>query len=298
MEPLRRWLVIVLSGACVAATALPVRAQGPTRANLIDAFYDLREQTKKAYKDSFETVIITKSKGDSVPLRVMNQQGRSGITKFKGVDVPASGGNAKLILKVWAVPLADGREIGKKVHLSKYAWRPKERMHLYFETSTPVYLGFYQDAVDSGGKLTARTKVLPAPAFTQSYKVIEPNQKFRFPVTIELDDDLQDEIMSIVFVTAGDPDLPIPNTTTTTTTPTKNNKLAEEEFLVFGRSYDAKFDKKAEKVFRLTKFRATTDDGDPGSMTSSTGDPDDVAIIAYGNEQSGHVQIRLHKRKN
>jgi hypothetical protein len=270
-------------------------AQEVSRKDLLKAFSQLQKNAKKAIDDS-DLQVRSRSfpSGDAEVL--VGDAGRYGP-----VDVPINGKPVpvKMMVKVWAMPVKDGRETGQAVHLEKYKWQRKERFYLYFESAVPVQIGLYQDYVGD----RAPERRLPDGKHPESYKTLMPGRSQRLPVLLEMDDNLHDELMSIVAVVAGSqPELSInqpEKQKPEKQTPPKEEKVA---VVTRARSHGEAMDTISRKCRAGNKrFRATSQFldvsnqvADPGSQVIST-NPDDVAIIAFGPETFGYIQLKLHK---
>jgi hypothetical protein len=184
------------------------------------------------------------------------------------------------------------------VHLEKYKWQRKQRFYVWFESAAPVYVGFWQDY---DGKAPSR-KVLPDERFPQSYSAILPGQPFRFPVLLEMDNDLNNEFMSIEVVLANNPDVPInkPNAVDMNPPPGMPPGLDKG---IMKKHDQAMVDlmAKARKDPRF-KFNPTPDGMNPMVPPSvpppppgQQFNPDEVAIIAVAREGFSHIQLRLKK---
>jgi hypothetical protein len=281
----------------VVGSADPARAQAPSREALLNAFDELRSKVadERIYDPRAYIRLKVPRGRETVPVDLYNGSVRERLARFKGVPLnDGTASNVKTSIKVWAVPIRNERLTNKKVHLAKYVWGPKEKFAIYFETATPVQVGFYQEFTGAEPKL-----VLPNTEFPDSYKTVKAGTPYRFPVDIELDDNTDEEIMHIVVVASGCfENLP----------PQQHeqqvNKPAQHH-AVFGRKYTDALNKKFAEARRSTRFRATTsgdktaadEDMDPGSLTETTKEPNDVAIIAYGDNEFGEITIRLKKKR-
>lgn len=280
MKRLSLCAVVLLAGAgWISMTAPTVRGQGdgPSRDEVVQAFSDLSKQAKSAYtSESMPKVAFGKRAEDAVPARVYNG---TGVPFFKGV--PIKNQQTKLIIKVWAVPLDDaGQPTRDKVALDKYLWRPKQRFAVFIDSAVPVQVGIYQDFPNQPSE-----RRLPDPEFPKSYQTVQGGDgPYRFPFDIELDDNLNDELMSIVVVAAGaEPKLHVADK--------KVSTISGNDYVAFAKRYGEAFDQAAIAA-RKIYFKAV-----PPGLESSP-NVDDVALIAYGPDQRGQLQIRIRKKKN
>jgi hypothetical protein len=274
LKPMDRLAIvaaILIVGMCQAVAS----TQEPTRGDLIDAYYKLRDQAKSAYKDAYKPGVFAMPRGN-VSFNALTDEGKRAQFFFQGVRIKnqTASENTKQIIKVWACPVRNGAETGK-VNIESREWLPKERLYIYFETATPVQVNFLQDFP---GKESV--KVFPSEDFPDSYTPVPAGKAVKFPVRIELDDGTEDELMTIVVSTSGQ--LPDPGTA--------NAHLTNQEFLVFSRKYAATAKAKIDSARPMVKFR-------PASGQQQSGDPDDVATIACGPDHNGKIQLKLTKRR-
>ena len=95
---------------------------------------------------------------------------------------------------------------GRFVNLTKHKWQRGEPFYLWLETAVPIQLAFFQNYPD--GRPPSR-QVSPDERFPSTFATIMPGKPYRFPVLIQMDDDLRDELVSIVVVRADAQVLPI-----------------------------------------------------------------------------------------
>ncbi|MDO4551746.1 MAG: hypothetical protein Q4C96_10910 [Planctomycetia bacterium] len=99
---------------------------------------------------------------------------------------------SKLGIKVW-FELTDGT----LVNPTKREWKPREKFYIHIQSAVPVYVGLYQNYPES--RPTSR-QIYPDKKYPESFKAIQPGQATKLPVLFEMDDDMRDEIMSMVVV--------------------------------------------------------------------------------------------------
>ncbi len=315
MKKLRNGTMLILTVlSALALSGVSLRAQSgnaPSRQELLDAFRKLQKQSQAAFgAEKFDTIILPRNKTRPTDLNLKVYAGPT--VRFDGVPIgnnSNASGDAlqKLMVKVWAVPLDEEKQLtNKKVHLGKHRWAPKELFAIFFETSVPVQIGFYQDYEREPGGEEPRPsrQVLPDPRMPESYQTVQPGKPFRFPVNIRLDDNYKDELMSLVIVTAGDyQDLP-PKKDPKTDPKKDPAKTAGENHVVFGKRYHDALDQMAKYVrapsnpkARFNSTATTSRDASDPDMTASefSTDHDDVAIIATSAQRYGYLQIRIRK---
>jgi len=95
---------------------------------------------------------------------------------------------------------------GQFVNLTKHKWQRSEQFYLWLETAVPIQLAFFQNYPE--GRPPSR-QVSPDQRFPSTFATIMPGVPYRFPVLIQMDDDLRDEQVSIVVVRADAQVLPI-----------------------------------------------------------------------------------------
>ena len=108
-------------------------------------------------------------------------------------------------VKIWGQLVDPLGNPGPCVNLQKHKWQRSERFYLWLEAAVPVQLSLFQNYPE--GRPASR-QVSPDPAFPQTFATIPAGQPYRFPALIQMDDDLRDELVSIVVVRADVPVLP------------------------------------------------------------------------------------------
>jgi hypothetical protein len=281
----------LLVGVLAVQLGLPERApaQAFKRSEALEAFNRLERNAKKGLADA-KAKPQTRGVGTGTAEVIVTDR----ALRFVPVQVGTEP-DVKTMIKVWAAPVKDKDETGDYVHLSKYKWQKKERFYLYFESAVPVQIGLYQDYPEASDPNKKTRQVMPDPAFPDSYQTIMPGQPYRFPILMEMDDNLEPEYMAIVVSAVAGLDQvinkPDPGTGTD---PGGATRLAKAQKEGIDKLYkDIKGKPKA-------RFNASVDPVDPnkpvdpGSKTSSKS-PDDVAIIAFGPENYGYILLKLHK---
>jgi hypothetical protein len=280
----------------------PLWAQAPSRDILLNAFDQLRAKAQREGLNdpgSYHNISIRGRSGRAVPIEVYAGRTRERLDQFEGVRILDRGTprDAKVALKVWAVPFANGRLSRKKVNLGKYLWKPGEAMAFYVDTTIPVQLAFYYVKEGPDGEEVSREQVLPSPKFLDANRTIRPGKPYRLPVDFELENNTRDEIMVITTVVSdSEPDVPPKDLL--------SYNEVDEDHAVFGR-YNTAINRIAEEARRSVRFKATaaSDPGadpealDPDGQVETTGNPNQVATIAYGDKNFGELRIRLHKRR-
>lgn len=97
---------------------------------------------------------------------------------------------------VW-FQLADGRFVNP----TKHKWQRKERFKVFIRVPVPVYIGLYQNYPEDR---PPSRQVYPDAAYPDTFCVVPPGVDFALPVDFEMDDDLRDEIMSMVVTRIDD----------------------------------------------------------------------------------------------
>jgi hypothetical protein len=269
----------MLSAAALALALSPGAARAEKRAELEAQFKKLKDYNQKALQGSPEAV---KNLKDGA--KFFNRD------KFNPVPddpKPPTG----LGVKVWA-ELTEGPNAGKLVHPEKYKWHPKERFYLWFETSSPVYVALYQNYQEQPTR-----KVLPDEKYPLSYSAVLPGQPYRFPIKLEMDDNLHKELMSIVLVAGTSPDININQNKPQVLVMNPGDNQP-----VLDKGAKMKFAEGMDKAYKdmhgkpNAKFNPSTQDDQQNPSIRPVSDrPDDVAVICIGRENSGYVQLTLFK---
>jgi len=105
----------------------------------------------------------------------------------------------QLAVRVWGQLVDYAGNPGPFVNLQKHKWQRNERFYLWIDTAVPLQLSIFQNYPD--GRPASR-QVTPDPRFPATFATIMPGRPFRYPVMLKVDDDLRDEIISIIAVRA------------------------------------------------------------------------------------------------
>jgi hypothetical protein len=158
---------LFLSAILFAAAA--VQAE-PSRKNAADAFDKMLEKGK-----------------------IANTAAAKGTSKFA---IAAQCGNTQVEsgVKVW-FELADGTLVDP----AKHKWQRKEKFKIWFVSAVPVLVGLYQNYPHD--QLKSR-QVFPDKKFPRTFNVVPAGRPQMLPVEFITDNDLEDELMSMVLVRA------------------------------------------------------------------------------------------------
>jgi len=182
--------VFALALAC-APLALAVDGSAAVRSNSEDAFLELTLNSQKALTSAMKT--RAKDLGD-------------GAAKFKISSVPdptveesddVAQEEMQTGVKIW-FELADGT----KVNPLKHQWNAKEKFYIYVEAAAPVYVWLFHETPAQKGKPAQSIQIYPDKRYPKSVNAIQPGRETALPVEFEMDDDEEDEIMSMVVVRA------------------------------------------------------------------------------------------------
>jgi hypothetical protein len=254
---------------------VPVWGQAADRQDVLKAFQELKGKAQESLKgiplDSLRPDYIPVPKGkdrDSAGKEATAPRAdrlRTAVAKLAVKTQLGNGqiGDARILVQVWG-ELEDGR----KVHLEKYKWAPREELHLCFETAVPIKFGLYQIYP---GKDTMT--ILPDKNYPKSFDTIMPGSTYRVPYTLETDNDNEDETISINIVRAG----------------------SDEEPVLQGPTFSAKGARDYGKaMFQLHKNARKLRVASGGRQSGRTAD--EVSIIVIGEGNSGKLQMTLHKK--
>ena len=192
---------VFLATACsfAAIAASETWSYGAERAALQKSYATLKANSLKAIEDGKVETLQTQVKGTK-------------LTLVGGGQIPPAppmgpmGPPLRLGVKVWAQLINPAGQPGPYVNLEKYPWHRMERFYLWLETAVPLQLALFQNYPE--GRPPSR-QISPNLAFPQTFATIMPGVPYRFPVMLAMDDDLRDELLSIVVVRADAQVLPI-----------------------------------------------------------------------------------------
>lgn len=319
---------------CLAATlALLLASSGPLRAE--DDVNSIRLDSEKAFVeltgnsiDGLKTVLAENNEGTkgvpSSKFQIAEVQAPSQTTTTTtttstdgqtttNTQTTTSTAASKLAIKVW-FELSDGT----LVNPTKKKWDRKEKFYIHVQAAVPVFVSLFQNYPES--RPTSR-QIYPNDKFADSFKALQPGQSTKLPVLFEMDDDLRDEIMSMVVVRADWNAIQNGLTAQATASVTNTNGTAQvtaqvnstgagtmkcvNERVVTKKEFsadDAKTivtdlnDKTAEKLSKaineeasMAKFSIV------GSDKGESNQPNDVCFYMFGAGNVGQWQLTIKK---
>ncbi len=194
MNVMRTLLLIPM----LTAVTLTGIARGDDRADMLAQFAALEAETMTAMKSG----------------NIQSVEASLGNTKFRLVGQGTIPTQGCLAVKIWGQLVNPDGTLGPYVNLTKHKWQRKERFYMWLQTAVPIQLSFFQNFPEGRPK---SKQISPDPAFPDTFSTIMPGAPYKFPVLIEMDDDLRDEQMGIVVVRADSQILPINGGTATAT---------------------------------------------------------------------------------
>lgn len=182
------WTLAAICAAGLVTSAQAQQNQTPRRstAQLKEAFRNMERKTKANLR---APGVKTRS------LPVGTRGGKATVisgSRFAGVG---------LEFRIELVP-DDSREgSGKYANLLTYAFHPKERFYVWLKTATPAQVALIQGFEDGRPDVV----VMPDEQFPESFNTLTPDAGkdgyVRFPILMQMDDDLEPEIMKIAVFT-------------------------------------------------------------------------------------------------
>lgn len=130
----------------------------------------------------------------------------------------------RLGVKIWGQLVDKKGKPGKLVNLMKHRWNPKERFYIWVDAAVPVQMSLFQNYPE--GRPASR-QVSPDEKMPETFGTIMPGKPYRFPIMIAMDDDMRNELMSIVFVRSDAASLPSNGATATATSQAVSQSLAQ-----------------------------------------------------------------------
>ena len=88
----------------------------------------------------------------------------------------------------------------------KHRWNPEERFYIWIQPAVPVVVSLHQNYPEDR---PPSRQVYPDAAHPETFSTIPGGRATRLPVRFKMDDDLRNEIMSMVVVRADHPNLPL-----------------------------------------------------------------------------------------
>lgn len=167
------------------------------RAKSEDAFMQLTLNSNQALKSALKNSPTARGSDKSFDA--------DDDAKFKivGVDDPAADENddaqdkMETAAQIW-FELFDGAKVDPR----KHRWNAKEKFYVYVKAAAPVYVYLFHNAPSENGDAEDSVLVYPTKRYPESFKPIQAGRATRLPVKFEMDDDSEDENMSIFVVRA------------------------------------------------------------------------------------------------
>lgn len=97
-------------------------------------------------------------------------------------------------------------ENGRYVNPVKHRWDPEERFHIWIEPAVPVTISLHQNYPEDR---PPSRQVYPDAEFPKTFMSFPAGRSSKLPVRFKMDDDLRNEIMSMVVVRTDCVDLPL-----------------------------------------------------------------------------------------
>jgi hypothetical protein len=220
----------------------------------------------------------------------------------------------QLAVKIWFT-LANG----VKINPVKHKWSPREKFYVHVEAAAPVYVSLFHDS-PNGENGNKSTLVYPDSRYSHSAEVIQAGRATRLPVLFEMDDNTEEETMSMVVVRADWPGIQNHLTSQAVASVSSDNgvlrvnaQLTESGRGVFkclnARAASTKTlkneeikelvqgatDKEAQTIAKHAnslgspKFRIV----EPG--VSESNEVDEVCFIMFSSQQVGQWQLKMNK---
>ncbi len=166
------------------------------RSNCDMAFTKLTLNSKEALQSALKTrkkgTVVSSASADSAKFKI---SGVADPTVEENDDVAPE--EAEMAVKVWFT-LVDGT----KVNPLKHEWSAKEKFYVHVQAAAPVYVSLFHEIPAQKGKAADSIQVYPNQRYPNSGKAIQAGAATRLPVQFELEDNDEDEIMSMIVVRA------------------------------------------------------------------------------------------------
>ena len=146
-------------------------------------------------KEALQSTLKSRKKGAVVSsARGVSESAASAKFKIAGVADPTVAENDDV---------AQEEADGTKVNPLKHEWSAKEKFYVHVQAAAPVYVSLFHEIPAQKGKTADSILVYPNQRrYPNSGKAIQAGAATRLPVQFELDDNDEDEIMSMIVVRA------------------------------------------------------------------------------------------------
>lgn len=226
-----------------------------------------------------------------------------------------SSDEVQMAVKVW-FELSDGTKVNPVDH----KWNAKEKFYVHVEAAAPVYVSLFQQLPSGKNDSTKSVQIYPNKLYAESQEALQPGRATRLPVMFEMDDDEEDEIMSMVVVRAdweGIQDGLSSQATSSVANergvPVVDSKIEESghgtlkclnERALADKKIDVKSvkklvddatDKEAEKIARNVNALDTVKFRIVQPAVSESNEVEDVCFYMFGYQQVGHWRLTIKK---
>lgn len=188
--------------------------------------------------------------------------------------------SARNVVKFWGE-----LENGTKVNLARYQWRPKERFYLCTSSALPVRLIVQQEYPEARNK--SPDTVIPDKEVPGSYDVLPPGQVAKsFLLETDDTDDEEHWLLTVTVVGSSEEQQ-------------AESALRErDDFQARSKLYGERMADVAaaarKQRLEMVRYAPRANTVDTGRVTSTN--PDDVAVLAVCEKDTGFVRVKALKR--
>jgi hypothetical protein len=259
---------------------------------------NVQAQSRSALQSFKKSTTANKNINAKIPQSTAIKGGGKSI-KFEPIQpIVHNGTTYQSGVKIW-FELADGSYVDP----TKHKWQRRERFKIWFESPMPAIVALYQNYPHDQLKSTQR---YPDSRWADSFNVLPAGVPTVLPVDFVMDDDLEDELMSIILTRADNAEILPQNDSSFDININTDNLVVGGDMLI-GQGGSMKglkaktitFDtllKKNREILALpkksgTKFEIFIE----GGSNNASQNPDDVAVVVLGVGPITQVQFTLHK---
>jgi hypothetical protein len=226
--------------------------------------------------------------------KVLSPSTKSTEIKFEPIKpIVHNGMTYESGIKIW-FELADGRYVDP----TKHKWQRNERFKIWFESPMPAVVALYQNYQHDQLKSTQR---YPDDRWADSFNVLPAGVPTVLPLDFKMDNNLEDELMSIILTRADNAEILPPGSSFDTEDWQSNDDGmtgpggSMKGLKVKPVAYDT-LQQKNKEILALPKKKGTKFEVFlEGGANNACQNPDDAAVVVLGVGSITQVQFQLHK---
>ncbi len=185
-------------------------------------------------------------------------------------------------------------ENGKYVNPTLHRWSPKEKFHVWIEPAVPVSISLHQNYPEDR---PASRQVYPDSRYPETFRDFAAGERAKLPVAFVMDNDLRDEIMSMVVVRCDSGSLPIHSSGSSTASGNNAGTSGPGGTFRMTEQLQTRFNDESNSKGTINgkNSRFIIVGPDQGNCPEISANPDDVQFFMFGDGYHHQFQLTLKK---